>query len=217
MRIYSFRGKLKLGDTWSQVNWLLQQEGVAVTEGCRSRHANVSAVPLVSEISSLLRTDVSIRFVPGRHGERLPSEECFHCDYLPTKLKWHGTNHRLICVQLDGRWKSHRKNPTPSEKARLIASFAAHGFSVQELGQPMSLSECVAALASCCCFIGVDSGIMHIANSVRCPRILIRNRMFQIENVYRGKGLMLTANADTALSLLLGDVGGWSIGKGTIR
>ena len=124
-------------------------------------------------------------------------------EYLPTKQRWSAGIDRVICIQLDGRWQSELKNPNPAEKERLVAGLATAGFTVKPIGQPMSLAECVDALATCACFIGVDSGMMHVANSVRCPRILIRNRMFQIDMVYRGKGLMITASADAAASLLV--------------
>ena len=202
MRTYTLGGKLKLGDTWAQVSWLLPQQEVLLTEECRSRIAPLSVMPLVQEISRLMDTTAAVAWVPGRGGERLPPDECFQQDYLPTKQRWAGGDGRVICLQLDGRWKSHRKNPTPAEKQRLIASLEGAGCPVRALGQPMSLAECVGALASCHCFIGVDSGMMHVANSVRCPRILIRNRMFQIDTVYRGKGIMVTASAQTAVSLL---------------
>jgi hypothetical protein len=202
MRTYTLR-KLKLGDTWAAVSWLLQQREAVLSEKTRSRGPSRSVRSLITEIADLLATEERISFAAGNDGEPLPEMECYQHEYLPTKRCWTGGAGRVVCLQLDGRWQSRRKNPKPEETARLIARLEAAGFVVQRLGQPMRLAECAEALATCYCFIGVDSGMMHVAHSVRCPRILIRNRMYKIDTVYRGKGLMLTANADTAARLLV--------------
>ena len=106
-------------------------------------------------------------------------------------------------MQLDGRWQSELKNPAPAERERLVRGLEEAGYTVNAIGQPMTLAECVHALATCHCFIGVDSGMMHVAASVRCPRILIRNRMYDIDINYEGKSLMLTETAETALRLVV--------------
>jgi len=166
MRTFNLR-KLKLGDTWAAVSWLLQQPGAALSEWTRSRGRSTSVRPLVTEIAALLETDAVLRCVPGNDGERPHEDGCFQHEYLPTRRPWVSGSERVVCLQLDGRWQSHWKNPTPQERVRLMERLTSAGYEVKELGLPMRLAECVEALASCHCFIGVDSGMMHVVNSVR--------------------------------------------------
>jgi hypothetical protein len=156
----------------------------------------------VAEIVAQFATDAEIRWVPGSGGRRFPARRCFQHEYLPTRARWVPGGERVVCVQVDGRWKAELKNPSAAERDRLLAGLQDAGCVVREIGQPLTLAESIGALASCHCFIGVDSGMMHVANSVRCPRILIRNRMFDIDATYRGKALVFAETAEAALRLL---------------
>jgi hypothetical protein len=207
MQVFTLSGKLKLGDTWAFVSWALQQEDVAVTEDARFGQRRGVVRPLLMEIAGLLATSASLRFVPGRGGGRPRGQECVEHEYLPTRRTWTPNESRTICVQLDGRYMSHRKNPSPSEQASLIEGLKSAGFAIAHVGLPLSLEDSIDALGGCYCFVGVDSGMMHVANSVRCPRILLRNRMRGIDATYRGKALMIVPNAEAALNLLVPEQG----------
>jgi len=181
----------------------LQQSDVALSEDTRSGRRKGVVKPWITEIASLMDSSQPIHFVPGNDGESPSGKDCSEHQYLPTKQQWALSDSRNICVQLDGRYMAHRKNPTEAERKRLESGLEREGFLVKHIGLPMSLAECVAALSQCYCFVGVDSGMMHVANSVRCPRILIRNRMYGLESIYHGKSLLMTRNADSALALLV--------------
>lgn len=202
MRYFTLGHKLKLGDTWAFVSWMLQQDDVALTQETRSGRKNEILKSFVIEIASLFDTSASIAFIPGKGGQRPPAQECVEHPFLPTRLRWTAGSSREICVQLDGRWMAHRKNPKPEEVESLVSGLRAAGFTVRIIGLPMTLAESVEALSACYCFVGVDSGMMYVANSVGCPRILIRNRMFGIDATYRGKAILVTESAESALKLL---------------
>lgn len=157
---------------------------------------------LVSQIEELLDANRTLSLVPGRSRRHIPQLASYQHQYLPTKRCWSLTDERTICIQLNGQWKGHLKNPSIAEKMRLIDTLNSVGFSIREIGLPMRLAECVDALSRCYCFIGVDSGIMHVANSVRCPRILVRNRMFRVDTVYSGKGVVVASNLASAVNLI---------------
>src|SRR5438128_2007891 len=112
MRIYTLGHKLKLGDTWTLISWLLQQRDVALTEETRASGKGKPVRDCVAEIAALLDTDASIRFVPGNRGRRLIADRYFAHDYLATKERWTRGGSQSVCVQLDGRWHSELKNPS---------------------------------------------------------------------------------------------------------
>lgn len=201
--IYALR-LLKLGDTWAAVSWLLQQSNVALSNRTRRPGHGHDVVSLVMEIVSLFRTERELEIVPARRPSRIPEMTCLQHEYLPTRMQWRPNESRLICVHFDGSWQARRKNPREKEKRRFFAAINGAGFEVVVLGKALGLTACVSALATCYCFVGVDSGMMHVANSVRCPRILVRNRMTSIDAIYSGKGLMVARNLDAVLALLLG-------------
>ena len=75
MRTYTLGGKLKLGDTWAQVSWLLQQRRVGLTEETRAGARPVRA--WVAKITELFATRATISFVSGSGGRRPPARKCF--------------------------------------------------------------------------------------------------------------------------------------------
>jgi len=95
--------------------------------------------------------------------------------YVPTRIKWcGGVKRNRICYQFDGRSSCRRKNPPEKDLFKLVDFI--YGVDFVRLGGHLSLEKCVKIMASSDCFLGVDSGMSHIAHSVGVPTFIIKYR-----------------------------------------
>ena len=194
-----------LGDHWAATCWMLFRSELSGRPVCLERTGFATeggtweVEPLVKRIIALLDSNGAIEFT-----DKLGK---LHIDYhqmwrhsLPTRRHWvSGGN---VCLQLTGNWKGEEKNTPPRQAADLRRGLHDLGFEIVELGLPMTIEDGVANLASCRFFIGIDSGYMHAAHSVGCPRFLIRNKMPWIDAVHGGRNWIGCSDANECLDLI---------------
>lgn len=101
--------------------------------------------------------------------------------YWPTKTRWqvdHKT--RRITYHFDGVSSASDKNPPPSEMdaiVDLLVELSKYNISKVQLGQHMTIKKCVDVLADSTCFIGVDSGMSHLAHCVGVPVFIVEYKL----------------------------------------
>lgn len=99
------------------------------------------------------------------------SNECFK-----TKIVWDGNKHKKVSFQLDPCCRSVKKrsqDPILSEQ-QLMDGFLNLNFI--KMGLPLSIFTCIQEMATSGIYVGVDSGMTHLARSVGVPVIIVRFR-----------------------------------------
>lgn len=125
-------------------------------------------IALAKEIAGLLRcgselefsvrpAELSLPVHPARNGRTIVLSDA------------RSAERNLLAYQFDGI--SHRElNPSPEEEASFLDCFA--GTPRQKIGRPLSLAESMAALLHARLFIGVSSGMSHVAASAGTPTLI---------------------------------------------
>jgi hypothetical protein len=158
-----------LGDTWSCCSYILQREYKPRLNPCTMGRDYRGLVGL---ISSLLDTRNGFEYVEGEP-KYVPSHfSCYQHDYVPTKSKWSGGGSGKICYQFDGRSEGEDKNLSKEEEGELLDIWG-RGYGVENLGGMRNLGEVVELMSGSELFVGIPSGMSHVAHSVGIPTVII--------------------------------------------
>lgn len=95
--------------------------------------------------------------------------------HLPCNHPWQGPKDSYACYQFDGRSRLEKNMNNKEHEKLIVDSIQTVGLRPVILGRKISIRDCFLKLAQCTFFIGVDSGMAHMAACVRCPIILILN------------------------------------------
>ena len=188
-RIFKYVSGRALGDVWTLTQWLLRRSEEWGKPAVLSRqlgpqpdgHDNV--LELIPRIAALLDSTGSIAFTdePGVDPPITgPSLWGPRVTYMPTKMKWRpdGRSPPLVGYQVDGRSGSDAKNPPAADVDRLINAIYAAGAHPVRIGLPLTVEEEISVLSDCSLYVGVCSGISHLAHSMKgLPMILVRYRL----------------------------------------
>ena len=163
---------LGFGDRWACANWFLR-----LSQRTRKVVLISTAAPWASEIvqiAPLLRSTGRIAL-----SQRPPSIHLDYCDpfrlrYLKTVVGWKPNNSQFISYQFDGRSFGHLKNLPPGAEERLLAELVQLGYKPINVNSRPAL-HAVEILARSAAFIGVPSGLSHVAFSVGTPCHVIFN------------------------------------------
>jgi ADP-heptose:LPS heptosyltransferase len=79
----------------------------------------------------------------------------------------------MVCYQFDGVSQKELKNLLPKEEKKVIDHLGNLGYNPVNVGGGKPLSYVVESMAASVGFIGVPSGMAHVANSVGVPNIVI--------------------------------------------
>jgi len=180
--VYAANGR-GLGDRWASVSFCIAQaicESRPIKMAPRYFHArkNVWRQYDLSFVQYFVGGDLLeiVDFPPSR---QLNWQEVFHrTPYQPTKRRWIPNASGTVCYQFDGKsW--HRQNfRTPDEEFLIIREIERLGWQAVRLGKEISqdsLSADIDRLANCEFFVGVDSGLSHVAYSVGTPILMVVN------------------------------------------
>ena len=194
-----------LGDHWMTVNHLITRSYVLREEQRLSRWQHGRDFgPRFNEIIDLLQAPERSRVVVvDEPGKQEPGGfDVWTGPAWPTKRRWDMLAHRHgpICYQFDGI-SSPEKNPSAADLEHIVRCFGT-GRSVC-LGAAQSLDTIVRLLSMARLFVGVDSGMSHIAHSVGVPVIIVEyglpvitcHRCKHFKHV-RGTDELLTALAE---------------------
>lgn len=184
-RIFRYVSGRALGDIWTLTQWLLRRSEETGQPAILSRQlgpqpdGHDDVFELIPRIAALLDSTGTIQFTdePGEDPPIAgPSLWGPRVVYMPVKKLWRWKDGWSTAVfQLDGRSGADAKNPSAEDAYRLIE--AARGSDTMLIGLPMHLEASVYWLSRCRFFVGVCSGMSHVAHSVGCPTILIRYRL----------------------------------------
>lgn len=177
--VYHYEGGCALGDSWVVTQWLLRQSAIQGSPALLSNRlpkfrdgGPSNMLALMPLIAVQLDSPGTFEFVdhPAGQTTRITSsrEDLWTCPRMPTRTKWDGGSAGTICYQYDGRSIAEMKNPPTADLGRLQQWPNMH-----RVGLPLTMEESLAKLAACKLFIGVCSGMSHVAHAVGCPMILI--------------------------------------------
>jgi len=83
----------------------------------------------------------------------------------------------IVCYQFDGKSRGNLKNMTKEDELKVLDEIKNVGFKPIKLGSGMSLKSCNELLSRCRFFVGVDSGMSHMAGCTNTPILFVRNNM----------------------------------------
>lgn len=103
--------------------------------------------------------------------------DAWRMPYRPTVRKWSPNHKRTVAIQFDGRLHADIKNPPPEIVDYIRNYLLQNDYTPISVGGAYSLAGCVSILAEAEMFIGVDSGMSHVAHSVGVPCVIVQNRL----------------------------------------
>lgn len=102
--------------------------------------------------------------------------EAFDTEYLPTKLRWNDEKSRIICYQFDPGSKPMSKSCDLNSISILFQELEyTRRYRLVDLGHRCPLQAAVHLLSIAEAFIGVESGLAHVAYSVGTPAFVLTN------------------------------------------
>jgi Glycosyltransferase family 9 (heptosyltransferase) len=189
------------GDTFATVNLMLRKahfhrlNHLPKPRLSRLQHGR-DLGPMHDSIRSLLNYPTDFDSVAEPGDTDLSGFNVWACDFYPTKVRWRfDAPHPHVCWQMDGV-SSPEKNPSPEELVEIthILLEATGGAPVYKVGKHLGDTKCVELLAAASVFVGVDSGMSHLAHAVGVPVFLLEYGL-PIVTTHRGKAYRLCEGA----------------------
>ncbi len=163
-----------LGDVWAFVNYCIKYNHHELSA------TDVDGNPIDKKIYEIFENlDTSFEFDVCYSDKKYATVNQFDAwstVYIPTIVKWHQNNNGIITHQLDGgRLHADLKGISRDFKLDILQVMRSRGYVEQSVGGEFSLSECIKHMSESAFFIGIDSGMSHVAHSVGVPIILIES------------------------------------------
>jgi hypothetical protein len=98
----------------------------------------------------------------------------FAYPYLTVKTPWCVNHSRRVALQLS-TGGDHRKNTPLADQIGLKDALERRFYIIDEPGKPSDITQIAKMLAEAEFFIGIESGITHVAHSVGVPTMLLQN------------------------------------------
>lgn len=197
--------RFNLGDHWQTVNYLLTRSFVLREEQLLSRwqHGQDNK-DRFEEILALIkgpeRSCVTLVDEVGTHEP--DGFDVWAAPSWPTHATWKAhERHALITYQFDGISSAEDKNPPFDDYSRLLTTLMNRSEYTTRLDKCLTLSECVDLLCQSRFFVGVDSGMSHLAHAVGVPTIIIEYKL-PIITCHRGKHFMHARGTDEAIAMI---------------
>lgn len=93
---------------------------------------------------------------------------------IPTTVQWAQNEwNRQITVQFDGKSTPELKNAPPADVLRILDWAERHDLKVVTVGKNLGLEKSIWAMKQSVLFVGVDSGMSHVAHSVGVPTYIL--------------------------------------------
>ncbi len=189
------------GDIYATIQLLLHRIAYTGDPVYLSRWQNDTDLkPMMQTILRMIvSSEAEILVISDEKGNtKLSGYDVWATPYFPVRQKWnpHG-RHAYYAYQFDGVSSPELKNPPPSDINKIHAFM--HPLPAIEIGLPLVASASAAALDGCMFFVGVDSGMSHLAHSVGCPIFLLQYQL-PVVTCHRGKAYTLCDGADDFLT-----------------
>lgn len=201
-----------LGDCWASVNLLLRMsenngQVIRVSDYSDTGHFIGSGAPLeetggmVFRISQLLESKGRLK-IAHEFGEiKASSNDAFQNPYFPIKGGWKGQGSNKVACHLTGG-TSWNQNLSKNEVERVVWELRRRGYDPIPVGLPLSLEESVEVMRGCGMFVGIDSGLSHVAHSFTGLPVHIMQARLPKEHVQWIHGVQEYFLESTAQSLV---------------
>lgn len=129
----------------------------------------------------MIETDITPDRTPANFGRyvRMPMYDPFYdedpSEYVLIRDSWKPGPYGRMCYQFYGSSNWQLQNFNIGEAKSLYCSFP-HLDKVK-LGIPMTISQCVDVMQSSDFFVGIDSGMTHLARAVGLPTFVNKNKV----------------------------------------
>lgn len=188
-----------LGDVWASCSY------VAINHPLSDVRLRPRGVQLSKTVTRLLGVDMNVDFInPDNDHELdvLSNLVAYNHEYLPTKIRWENRRSRIISFQFDSRSNKDLKNCSSEEISRFREVIFKSGYRLVDLGNTCDLTAAVNIMSISEVFIGLDSGMSHVAQSVGVPIFLIANQMKKdfLQQVYNNKPIVFYQTMEHLLS-----------------
>ena len=97
--------------------------------------------------------------------------------YFRTNPYWKPNNNNMVAYQFDGRSHKNKNFPSKDAENEVLDFVVERKFGVIQLGQHISLRECVSILSQAAIFVGVPSGMAVLSWAVGTPTYIIFNKL----------------------------------------
>lgn len=179
------------GDLWAFTNYVC---GLDEPLRVHKFKYNRDFSDLLIEMQSFLVTDKTMLFTEDSPNEYVPIARCFRSNYIGTKERWMGRRSGRISYQFDGRSDKEIKQ-MPTEEEEELLNWLSGKYKIVDVGNNMPMNDIIHNLANSEAFLGIPSGISHLANSVGLPVVIIMTKgLIEYEN-----------NMDTHLDFIYGN------------
>jgi hypothetical protein len=161
------RPKVRFGNVWAYTSrMVLYAEEHGLKEVLLSHKSK--RLTLIQEMWEEFDTNAIIKVVEKDTDERrrfgVPDHKK---SYAKTKKQWKGNVGR-ICYQIATNSKRTDQIITENHGV-FLKGLEEQGYELVKLGLPMTLSESIEVMCDCELFVGIDSGMSHMAHSIGIP------------------------------------------------
>lgn len=167
------------GDLWAAL-------GFVAARGRFRRPAAISSIvhgrsvrPLLSDMVDIMYQGEHYVQVVDRPPTRTMSQDCWAFPRWPSVHPYRPPKDKcVIAYQFDGRSSADDKNPLAPDIHLFHAWAREWGLETAPIGLPLSVRDASYRLSQCTAFVGVCSGMSHLAHSVRgLPVYLLQYQM----------------------------------------
>ena len=205
--IWRHHGGQALGDSWGITHFLLResertgQPARLAWELPEHDYGAQVCRDLIARIAGLLDSTGTIELIKGaaettiiQHTDIWNGAPYFRMRDAVQRWRPGGTH---ICYQFDGRSIPTLKNP-PANEIPILLSWAPEREFVK-VGLPLSLEESIYRMSTCALYVGVCSGMSHVAHSVQCPMLLIQYKQ-HLDNWHPREGWTKAVGTSDAIA-----------------
>lgn len=162
-----------LGNLWASCNFFLNESvrtgtKTLISRRCRGTDVSGTVQEILNELESSGKTELV-----DKDATHFITEE-WRVPYCPTRSRWSPNRFDRVCFQFDGVTHPQKTNPPPEDLAQLLGAWLPAGIEFIRLGRPLSIADDVRLLSRSDAFLGVDSGMSHIAHSAMVPCFLLQ-------------------------------------------
>jgi hypothetical protein len=169
-----------LGDCWLNLNYLInlairKNEVLRTSLWYLNHGKKLRRADKCKEILPLFKYSNYIELGEWEPTEwKIPWQQLSKYPIIPTTITWSPNNSKKICYQLDAKSKKGQAFPSKDIENELLDRIGQN-YELVKLGLGKTLKQCVEDLATCEIFVGVDSGMGHMAASVGTPIFYCQN------------------------------------------
>lgn len=183
MKIYSTwrESPPGIGDAWLSIQFYLH-----LSESLGEKifvHCAEAKLSILQAMVDSLESTGNVQLTTQPATEKLnPADvwDWWNLPYLPTKQRWTFQDyHRSIAVAFDGVSAADQKNLAPHEQEQVLRTLRQllPKKQIITVGKELGLDRSIEVLCQSLLFVGVCSGMSHVAHSVGTPQFLYQGKL----------------------------------------